>query len=169
LKTAAILAAASQTLPAQHTHSAEAVTQIAVPLKPKVFSAEELATLAALTDLIIPRTDTPGASDAGVPVLIDNAIAGSRAAQKEWRSCLAWFNQQAGGTFRSLSNAQQVAILKPISRETKTAGARWFTLLKDSTIDLYYSTKEGLVTELGWHGNTYLTKFEGCTHPEHQS
>jgi hypothetical protein len=169
LKTAAILAAAAQTLPAQHTHSAEAVTQIAVPLKPKVFSADELATLSVLTDLIIPRTDTPGASDVGVPVLIDNAIARFPAAQKEWRNCLAWFNQQAGGNFRSLSNAQQIAILKPISGQTKTAGARWFTLLKDSTIDLYYSTKEGLADELGWHGNTYRTKFDGCTHPEHQS
>ncbi|MDP8981634.1 MAG: gluconate 2-dehydrogenase subunit 3 family protein, partial [Acidobacteriota bacterium] len=40
--------------------------------------------------------------------------------------------------------------------------------LKDLTINGYYGSREGLVTELGWHGNTYLAAFPGCTHPEHQ-
>jgi hypothetical protein len=41
-------------------------------------------------------------------------------------------------------------------------------LIKDLTIDGYYSSLEGLVGELGWKGNTYLPEFKGCTHPEHQ-
>jgi hypothetical protein len=41
-------------------------------------------------------------------------------------------------------------------------------MMKDMTIDRYYSSREGLSQELGWHGNTYLTEFKGCTHPEHQ-
>ena len=41
-------------------------------------------------------------------------------------------------------------------------------MIKAMTIDGYYSTREGLEQELGWHGNTYLTSFPGCTHPEHQ-
>ncbi len=42
-----------------------------------------------------------------------------------------------------------------------------FKLLKDMTVDYYYSTEAGLVTELGYKGNTYLSDFPGCTHPEH--
>ena len=45
---------------------------------------------------------------------------------------------------------------------------RFFRLLKDLTIDGYYSSRAGLVEELGWHGNTFLSEFKGCTHPEHQ-
>ena len=41
-------------------------------------------------------------------------------------------------------------------------------LLKGATVDAYYSTREGLNTELGWNGNTFLTEFKGCTHKEHQ-
>jgi hypothetical protein len=36
-------------------------------------------------------------------------------------------------------------------------------------VDGYYSSKERQADELGWHGNTFLTEFKGCTHPEHQS
>ena len=39
---------------------------------------------------------------------------------------------------------------------------------QDATIDAYYSTKEGLVTELGWDAAKPLIEFKGCTHPEHQ-
>ena len=42
-------------------------------------------------------------------------------------------------------------------------------MVKDMTIDAYYKTEAGLKTELGWHGNTFLTSFPGCDHPEHQS
>ena len=40
-----------------------------------LLNAAELACLTALADTIIPRTDTPGASDAGVPAAIDRRLA----------------------------------------------------------------------------------------------
>ena len=44
----------------------------------------------------------------------------------------------------------------------------FFRSVKDMTVDAYYTSKEGLADELGWHGNTFLPEFKGCTHPEHQ-
>jgi len=166
LKALIVAAAASQAVSAQHEHGAADLVKLTKTAKPVAFSAEELALTAALVDLIIPRSDTPGALDAGVPIILDAVAAKNAAFKKQWLAGLQWLNQ--GRTFRSLTQEQQVAILTPVSMETTSAGGKFFKLAKDSTIDAYYSTREGLITELGWHGNTFLKEFKGCTHPEHQ-
>lgn len=126
---------------------------------PKFFTKDELSVLTVLCDLIIPRTDTPGASDVGVHLLIDEGAARHAASGKIVRAGIA----ELGGTkFLSLSPAEQTAALERMS------GTEFFETLKRSTIDAYYSTEEGLVQELGWHGNVPLMSFPGCTHPEHQ-
>ncbi len=122
-------------------------------------SPQEFALLSELTDRIIPRTETPGAVDAGVPGIIDAGLAGNPQRRERWKAALAWFAAQ-GPTLQ---------VLTRISTETGAEGARHFELLKGETIDIYYSTLEGLKTELGWNANTFLSEFKGCTHPEHQS
>ena len=163
-------AAAAAPLSGQHQHdTASTFVQIAAPAKPKFFTPGELDTVALLTDLIIPRTNTPGAADAGVHRIIDSLVSKSARLQKQWREGLAWANAEAkhdgADWFAKLAQPKQIAILQ---RAEKT-GHAFFTLLKNSTIDAYYSTREGLVTELGWNANTFLAEFKGCTHPEHQS
>lgn len=128
----------------------------------KVFDTRQLELLAELTDRIIPRTDTPGAADAGVPLLIDRLANRSPEAAAQWKELLVWFSAQGG------TPAARLAVLHTTSAESGTIGATHFKLLKDTTIDQYYATKEGLEQELDWHGNTYLPEFIGCTHPEHQ-
>jgi hypothetical protein len=125
-----------------------------------------VALTAVFTNLIIPRSDTPGAADVGVPLILDSVAGKSPAFQKQWKAGLQWLNQ--GRDFRSLPEQQQVEILKAASTEPSSAGGKFFQLAKDVTIDAYYSTREGLTAELGWHGNTFLKEFKGCTHPEHQ-
>jgi len=168
LKALIVAAAASHAAFAQHEHSAADLVQIKkTGAKPVAFSAEELALTAVLVDLIIPRSDTPGASDAGVPIILDAVAAKNVAFKKQWLAGLQWLNE--GRNFRSLTQEQQIAFLTPVSTETTSVGGRFFKLAKDSTIDAYYSTREGLMTELGWHGNTFLSEFKGCTHSEHQA
>ena len=175
LKTLAVLAGAAVTTEAQeHQHStSETGSKTPVQNKPKLFSEGEIRLLTVLTNLIIPASDTPGAGDAGVPYLIDSAAARAPKMAEPWRELFAYFHAESqrrhNQQFVDLTEKQQVAILTEISTEKNTAGARHFKLLKDQTIDLYYSTRVGLETELGWHGNTYLSEWKGCTHPEHQS
>ncbi|MDZ4801564.1 MAG: gluconate 2-dehydrogenase subunit 3 family protein [Bryobacteraceae bacterium] len=128
----------------------------AIVRKTQFFSGSEFEVLTALVDLIIPRTDTPGASDAGVHILIEERMQRDERIRGMWRDGLA--------RFASVSAGERLSTLTALSR----AEDPFFVLLKNSTVEAYYGTFDGLVTELGWHGNVALTEFKGCTHPEHQ-
>ena len=160
-----VIGATTAALPAlaQQEHAAHDDTATpAVKYTAKAFNKGELALLAELTDRIIPRTETPGAADAGVPLLIDRMAAGRADITKRWKDLLVWYSSNGK------TSEARLELLKQGSVESKTDAASNFKLLKDTTIDRYYSTKEGLVQELGWIGNTYLTEFKGCTHADHQ-
>lgn len=128
--------------------------------QPTLLTAAELEWLKAVVDAIIPRTDTPGASDAGVPAYIDRRLAANPEMAQSFRAGMKAFD--AGAAFPSLSGQRQLELL---NAHAETPFVR---MLKGLTVDGYYSSREGLSEELGWHGNTYLTEFKGCTHPEHQ-
>jgi len=44
---------------------------------------------------------------------------------------------------------------------------RFFRLIKSLTADGYYTSRVGLIEELGYAGNTVLARFPGCPVPEH--
>ena len=134
-----IAVAAALPVAAQHEH-----TEVAATYTLKVFSPEERDRVAALVDQIIPPTDTPGASDVHVPEFIDRKLSLDPALKDRFLNGLRAFNGE----------------LKD--------GDPFSKLLKDMTVDGYYTSKEGLTQELGWHGNTFLTEFKGCTHADHQ-
>lgn len=53
----------------------EACTRQAEPaFKPAVLSTDELSVVSRVTDILLPRTDTPGALDVGVPAFIDTLL-----------------------------------------------------------------------------------------------
>lgn len=159
-----------------HVHTGPTV-QMPVPSQPTFLQPAEFRLIEALTERIIPRSDTPGAKDAGVALLIDKAIVAARLGgvplEGSIRAGLADINtvanQSYGQDFTSLTEEQQVQILLPLSLEPDTPLGKFFTQVKNMTIDAYYRTEAGLKTELGWHGNTFLPSFSGCDHPEHQS
>jgi hypothetical protein len=159
---------------------------------PKVLHSDEMRLLSALVDLIIPRTDTPSATDAGVPAWLDEAFSADVQLLARFRAGLRSLDTEARSRFRApfgeLSEHDQTIILTPLADEAAqivrdscsigcpttdayvaSDGARFFFLLKDMTLDAYYASREGLVVELGYQGNTHLTRFEGCTHPDHQA
>lgn len=121
-----------------------------------VFSQEDLQILARLVDIIIPRTETPGASDVGVHFFIDRLAATDSGLRFTLHHGLAALRKEEFLSF-------------PIGWQTSAfVNGPLFPIVKDLTIDGYYSTKEGLADELGYHGATYVADFEGCTHAEHQ-
>ena len=176
IKSIATAAVAAPLAAQQHVHPAAGeLLQIAAapgPYTPKFFSEAELEAVRLLVDLIIPRTDTPGAADAGVHRMIDTDVSRRQPLQKQWRDALAWLNAEAqrsaGKSFEGATKEQQTAILTAASSSTTAPGWPHFTLAKSATVDSYYGTRQGLQTELGWNANTFLPEFKGCTHKEHQ-
>ena len=167
-----IVAAAPAAASAQHAHSSEKFVQIDRPIAPKAFDQARFQMLTRLVDLIIPRTDTPGAADAGVDFQIDGTAAAKpdiRAQLERGLTALdSLARKERGHPFLELPSAEQIALLVAVSGDATSETGSFFRMVKEMTIDGYYSTREGLEQELGWHGNTYLTSFPGCTHPEHQ-
>jgi hypothetical protein len=162
----------AETPEAEH-HLHELLEQAAAPVAvgPSYFSQGDYETVSKLADLIIPRTDTPGAVDANVPHWIDRRVAGEPELQEKFKQGLAYLAEQAhtmnGSAFSALTEPQQTAILQALSADADTVKSGFFQTVKDLTIDGYYSSEPGLVQELGFKGNTFRASFPGCTHPEH--
>lgn len=144
---------------------------VMVPHEPSFFGKGDYEMLSRVVDLIIPKTETPGAVDAGVPYRIDQQVRTQAERQAIFRSGFDYLSQQAktlhGADFVALSETQQVAVLQAISTDESSDAGKFFKTVKDLTIDWYYSSEPGLVEELGFKGNTFRASFPGCTHPEH--
>jgi hypothetical protein len=160
-----IVAATPAAAQQPHQHSEANPSPSPSTYRPRTLTADEMRLAAILSDLIIPRTDTPGASDAGVPEFIDRRLTASAGLTQSFRHGLALL--PAG--FATLPLDRQTAVLAEWSQKADSAGGQFFRLIKEMTIDGYYSSRAGLAQELGWHGNTFVAEFKGCTHPEHQA
>jgi hypothetical protein len=159
----------------QHVHITPAFSQAARPAGPRVFTKAEFEFLSRLADLIIPPTDTPGGAQAGVPDYIDYVASSNSFQQKRFREGFAWLDAAAqkrhGRKFLELAEPDQVAILQPLSdavdanRGSGDAEVEFFRILKNLTADGYYTSEAGLVKELGYSGNTVLSRFPDCDLP----
>ena len=146
--------------------------------QPKFFSAQEMATISAMSEIIIPTDDhSPGAIAAEVPQFIDLMVSESPAeAKSQWRSGLDAIEKMSqrmfSKGFTAASPQQQVQLMTQISkneRDPKTPEERFFRTIKNLTIDGYYTSEVGIHKELQYKGNAYLKEFPGCTHPEHKA
>lgn len=163
---------AANELYAQHADHAPQVAA-ALPSKPSFFSPEEFALISRMADLIIPATTTPGALGAGVPMYIDMVVAKNPAAQRTMRAGMASFTQACrarhGKGFLELDEAGQIALLTPLCEAADNGTTRqpevaFFKAVKSLTADGYYTSKIGLIDELGYLGNTVHSEFPACTH-----
>jgi gluconate 2-dehydrogenase gamma chain len=153
----------------QHVHH-EAL-QDAQPPAPKLFNPAQLLIVSRLADLIIPPTDTPGAAAAGVPAYIDLVVNEDPALQTTFREGLPRLDALSaskfnGTPFLQLTEPQQVEILTALSEATGQEGA-FFHALKSLTADGYYTSRIGLMQELGYNGDAVLAAFPQSTIPEH--
>lgn len=165
LKAIAAGAALFPVLPAAAQHAHHTTASSAAPAyTPQLIKGAQHDLLTAVCDRIIPRTDTPGAADAGVADEIDFMATRRRALVDQVATALRRVEAVAGKPFTTLSAADQDAVLHRMSADLSTEEGKAFTLLKNLTIDAYYRTKAGLMQELGWNANTYLPEFKGCTH-----
>ena len=161
---------------AAHAHAAAAqAAQSATPWAPKVLNRQQLETVATLSELIIPQTDTPGARAALVDRFVDSILleAGPAERQRFVRG-LAWLDTRSRALFRkdfiAAAPAQQTDLLTRLAAEKSSearTGVDFFAAIKVMTITGYYSSEIGLRQELGDDGVLAQATFVGCTHPEH--
>ena len=131
--------------------------------KPKAFTAKDYKILEQVVDMIIPDSDTPGAAKAGVAVMIDEDAAEKSELKQQVAKALGCLSADG---FADMSVPGRTALLTDYMTAVDERSEH-FILLKNLTIDLYYSTEIGLAQELGYQGNTYLAEFPGCQHEDH--
>lgn len=156
---------------ASHTPGAQASTG---PLK--FFTAAEVAVVAAIAEQIIPAGETAGAVAAGVPGYIDLVVSANAAQQKLYREGIAWLEGESqrvhSAGFVALSPAQQLELLRPLcaacdAGRASSLGERFFEAVKSLTCDGYYTSRLGMVEELGFSGAAVLAEYKACGIPEH--
>ena len=142
--------------------------------KPQVFDAHQNDTVVALTELIIPATDTPGAKAALVNRYIDLLLAEGPGSERErFLEGLGYLDSYAIQRYRQpfvrCSAADQTAVLEAFDANSQgdtAPGNRFFRMAKQLTARIYYSTQIGYA-ELNKGGRVPIAY--GCTHPEHQA
>jgi len=126
--------------------------------QPQFFSASEFGLLDKLSELIIPRDETPGASDAGVAEFIDHMVAHDPDIQFRFRTGLALINAL---------NADQ---LEDALRRIEHEDPAFFKILRSYTVMGYYTTRIGLEA-LDYPGLRLYSASPECPHkddPEHR-
>jgi hypothetical protein len=141
---------------------------------PSYFTAPEYHTIDVLTDLIIPKDESPGAREAGVSEFIDFMAAhGEKEIQQPMRDALRWLDAQANGSFTALPADRQIEILKRASQRDSqgtSEGHAFFQLIRRYTVMGYYTSRVGL-KELDYPGLRLYSESPACPHtndPEHR-
>jgi hypothetical protein len=130
-------------------------------------------TVATIAELIIPKTDTPGARDAGVPAFIDVMLAdwGDDNQRKAFTAGLANVDDRSrkafGKDFIGCTSDQQTEILQDLDYELAQArdakadtSGNFFGMMKWLTLTGYYTSEVGSTGEL--HYRVVPGRFEPC-------
>jgi hypothetical protein len=139
----------------------------ASPLPPRALTAAEYEIVAQAAERIIPRTTTPGATDARVADFIDVMLADwyDTPDRERFKTGLRDLDARArnltgggasGRGFAQTTERQQTEVLETfdrelqISRQSRLPGAddHWFGMLKHLTVWGYYTSRPGIVEEL---------------------
>jgi hypothetical protein len=164
----------------EHAHTQAAGAAMAArQWTPKVLTAHQNDTVIALTELIIPQTDTPGAKATNVNRFIDWVLSDAPAGERDkFISGVTWIDERSRAQYQkdfvAAAGEQQTALLTRFADDANhdaedATGVTFFQAIKSMTIAGYYSTQVGLQQELGDDGVMVWAVFKGCDHPEHQS
>jgi hypothetical protein len=120
---------------------------------PRLLDAPTTALVTALADTLIPRTDTPGAVQVGVPAKFDSLLrdwanAAHRAAHLAALAAVdAAAKAKTGKGFALLPASQRLVFLKAYDAQQFASNAD-YAKLKDLLVALYYFSEAGASVEL---------------------
>ncbi len=129
----------------------------------KLFSSEQRLLVAAISETILPATETPGAIDAGVPVFIENMVSGWLSAEERrvflegLQTVISLSTQKYKQSFLSLNESDKVAILEQLEKQAEDSpwyefgnvmrdfveGAPFICQIKELTIFGFFSSEIG--------------------------
>jgi hypothetical protein len=147
---------------------------------PQFFNPDEFRTVEILAAMIIPTDDAPGAKEAQVANYIDFVVFSAAEfeplLQKKWIDGLAFLERESqrqfSKSFREVDEADRTKLLTDMSAperdpNAKHEGFAFYSVVKDMTVEGFYTSKIGLIDVLDYQGMNYMPDFPGCTHPEH--
>jgi gluconate 2-dehydrogenase gamma chain len=162
------------------TDHASASTQVRpATYSPQFFTRDEYAIVDQLTDIIIPKDESPGAREAGVSEFVDFMAASDPSIQQPFRDGLRWLNNQSqkekGTGFATLPAEQKTALLRTVAYRDhylpgQEDGQQFFHLIRRYTVMGYYTSRIGL-EELDFPGLRMYAQSPACPHkddPEHR-
>ena len=133
-----------------------------IAAEPVFFTAEEMATITILGDIIIPRDGVSGsASDAKVPAFFEYIVKDMPEHKTPLRGGLRWLDLQClnrfGSAFKDCTRAQQIEMVDEIAYPQKAKaemgqGVAFFNLMRNLTATGFYTTEMG-VKDVGYIGN----------------
>jgi hypothetical protein len=128
----------------------------------KFFDEHEMATIAILADIIIPKDGKSGsATDAKVPDFIEFIVKDMPKHQTPMRGGLKWLDLQSYNRFQQpfikASSAQQLSLIDEIAYPLKAKpnmaqGVAFFNLMRDLTASGFFTSEIG-VKDIGYAGN----------------
>ncbi|HYG04243.1 MAG TPA: gluconate 2-dehydrogenase subunit 3 family protein [Chryseosolibacter sp.] len=142
--------------------------------KPVFLTKEQAAIVEQVAEIIIPKTDTPGAKDVGVPAFIDQMLneVYMKEDQERFVTGLNAFDEEAdkeyGDQFLELDADQQVAFVKKkhdeavqLENSTNPAPPRPFVLaMKELTMLGFFTSKVGATEVLQY--DAVPGAYKGC-------
>jgi hypothetical protein len=104
--------------------------------------------MSAAADRILPRTDTPGAIDVGVPAFIDRYY-GEFMSPEEQKLLISGLDDIEASAksinsapFATLSTAQQDTVLRAVAKAQASRSASSFALLRSTTVLGYFTSEQ---------------------------
>jgi gluconate 2-dehydrogenase gamma chain len=129
----------------------------ATGIRGRFYTANEMALVSRLSDLIIPRTETPGALDANVPGYLDGLMSdwASRETQSAHREALQMIAARldsASGDFLAAGDTEATRALTELDAAAFADGNNLggYRSLKSYITQAYFATEEGALQELKW-------------------
>jgi hypothetical protein len=120
----------------------------------RFYQPSEILLVSRLSDLIIPRTDTPGAVDVNVPGFLDSLMAqwASAETQLAHRSALQQIGAYLGRNFMALPDREAVLLLTQLDTAAYSGSGdhRGYRTVKGLITQAYFASEDGALLEQQW-------------------
>ena len=119
------------------------------PETQRFFTPQQLAVIDEVAEIIIPRTDTPGARDAGVGLALDSLMANWASAERgsEFRALAEDMDSEADGLL-ALPPERRIEAVRAYDAEAFKKEDATYRRFKELVLTLYYLSEPGATQEL---------------------